>query len=420
MQEQLLRIQASLEEAGAPREILEHLRPYTLENVSYLYTGEGPKEMANGSGGQAPDGSEAVVVTDLMVATSAPIGEIVANNRHDDQAPEVLAQWRSKMYPRKPGDSLSIEREEVQQISDTMFVVRHYSGVSDLGVFDGELTEVTLRTQIGMVAPHSYPGRKEFAYDQYYQTKDGSWQRLNARTSGSHLLNGVGQLCSFSLGKIRGAAVAEGGRLAEDDTNIQMVRDGLHNTAREENAFDRAARIAERNPIVIGSARSAMNLLAEKCISSLAKASESRSALSMFMDGVLKHPDKVMLSGKTLDGLDPNLRFGLAQILVREGVPAFQRWFAQNLQGEHNKSAAALTERIVSLNLRHFAEFSVRDDNEGFRPLDVAALDDDVSSYLRGSRMDDLRYPLSQTIILGLKVATFNVFVEDFLAGRTA
>ncbi len=416
-------LREQLEAAGAPEVVLDHLEPYRDQDIPYLYTGRGAHEAMNGSGGQASDGSESHLICDLMVGTDMPIGDVIAS-RYDDQTSLIKAQWRSRQYPLKPGAPRKIDREEVEQVGDNIFVRRHYEGVSELGQLDGDLTSIVLLVPSEEFDPRSnYPGRWMWRHFTFYRRNDG-FVADRMHVSGATLLNGVQELRNMELGSIR-TIKAPMASLISPDIAVQVLSAEaaaeLALASQPSNLLVAAEQAVAEHPEVMDRIEQFMTAMAPSVLAALTHPPTVSWAFDMLADGVLKRPDKIDILGKTINILNPNARFEIAQILARSGKSEFVNWYEDHFSDLETAVTSETFDRIRALNLIQFAEAWSRSTGGSFIDPDYRALERDISK-LQTHDSEALgyhSYPLTRRIFDGLLTATVTIFIEDYIMAQS-
>ncbi len=127
----------------------------------------------------------------LMIATRKPIQEIRANEKYLDQSPDVLVQW-SRKHTGKIGETI-LEREELEEIQDGVFIKRIYRNVSKFGAFDGQLVGLLILSEDRQLKVEDCPDKGGYQVNGYELNKENKWGRPKDKTTTS-LLNGVEKL----------------------------------------------------------------------------------------------------------------------------------------------------------------------------------------------------------------------------------
>jgi len=260
-------------------------------------------------------------------------------------------------------------------------------------------------------------------HTSFYRTDEG-FRADKMHVSGATLLNGVQELRNMDLAEIHpikapaaalpSAAIAE---LVSEETAAQLSTVPL-----QERLYETAERAASEHPEIMSNISAFMDDLAPYVLNSLSHPGVVKGAFEMFTDGVLRHPDKISILGRTLETMEPSARFEIAQLLVRGGVNEFKTWLDKNFSNLSTQEVlkSAVFERVRTLNLTQFAEAWDRYTKGAFDRPDYPAIKRDIASIAEGNLEGLNGYPLTIKMFDGLQTATVAIFIEDFLMAQPA
>lgn len=361
------KIRQDLIKQGLPQELASAVLGYTPEQIPFIYRTE-PSPTTDGN-------SRRPMETQLWIGTTDAVWNLHAE--WSDQIPEVIAQWRGHRYTDKPDQGFIITRTEVHQLPDGSFVELEYSGVTAMGQFDGELSRIALDVPTGTFRPWGGP-RERNQYAIYYfkhnkadsgmdnvpggalVRKDqptGEWefpydmQSLGrSNVTGTTILNGFQEFLNFRMDQVR-PAKADYSRAfrytalpgtAKTDLleGASLKAQESEKTALAETFYPRASRM--------------MQTLAPSVREFLAAGKYQYEAQQMAVDGILNHPDKIRILGRTIESLSRQKRFEFAQVLVRNiNEGKLVEW----LETLKEEPASRLVDDTADINARHLIDW---------------------------------------------------------------
>jgi len=163
---------------------------YSEEDFNYLYRESQSHQSYNG--GFSP--RTKLMNIQIQIATRLPLSVVNSEPQTGYGSESVIAQWIKHDFNPEL-DHVNIRRMESEQISDDLYVIRHFTDVSNLGELDGELTRISVYTR------QSGNSNGWRGYDVVRKPKsngDFEWKTELFEYNGQPYLNGAQQLMGFA------------------------------------------------------------------------------------------------------------------------------------------------------------------------------------------------------------------------------
>lgn len=365
-------IRQSLLEQGHSRELADAVIGYTVDDVPFVYKGQ-PHESKDGNSGRP-------LLSELWIGTSDAIHNLDAEWR--DQIPEVILQWRGYAKLDEEGAPKTVTRTEVHQLKDGSFVEVQYGNVSEMGEFDGEITRISLNVPEGTFRPWGGP-RERKSYRIYYfrrmkptypmtgvpggtlvrkggEKHEWTLDLTRSNVTGTTILNGFSEMVQFRMDEI--TPLKEDPEkafrytpLPEPSPQSLLVSgiEEVHTALLQETPKKRREIVESLFPRV----KKMMATLAPIVRDILATNAYSHQTQSMVVDGILRHPEKISILGHRLTEVSREMRFGLAQSVVKAiKAGGFRKWL-EELKGEKMKR---LTGDVANRNAYYLLNWFMR------------------------------------------------------------
>lgn len=324
------------------------------------------------------------MTSELWIGTTDAIHNLEAE--WGDQIPEVIVQWWSHERLDEEGKPKEVERLEAHQLKDGSFMHLTYRGVSEMGEFDGSLVEIKYYVPEGTFRPYGGKERKSYKiYSVRHNKKDDKSQAIpgisldrpdsrkdevnewsldltgGSNFSGTTILNGFQQIESFHMGEIvtKKADYSKAYRFTPlpEQPAVELITSGkaedVYKNALVELPREKRAVVESLLPRV----QAVMTDLAPVVRDFLATGAYAHETLSMAIDGILHHPEKIAIFDKKLSELNREHRFNLAQgiaIAIKQGKLA--EWMKELQNGR----AQMILADAINRNTYHLLDWFAR------------------------------------------------------------
>lgn len=371
-----LKIRNSLIEQGVEREIADAVIGYRPEDVPFVYQSEPHEVLHHRVRNNWTEGYELIPgQSALWIGTTDAIHNLVDDNGWNDQIPEVIVQWRGSFVneSEQQDETASVTRTEVKQLGDGRFVEVEYTGVSGMGAFDGDISQIALHVPENKFRP--YGGNERQSYRIYYFKrtrkpnmdgvpggvlirKDKEQYEWSLNTSysnvvGTTILNGYQEILNFHMPDL--APLKEDYSKAYRFSPLPKPKNPALLPASPEHQFQlilngETAITRDRILEVAPEAEELMRIVAPQALDRLAQGGYVHDAVQMEVDGILNHPDKIWVFDKMLEQFPREQRFGLARCVAKMVKDGHLTTWAQTLREHKN---AKFVNDVVNRNTRH-------------------------------------------------------------------